>query len=74
MIDSDAERAFRELLSRPAAYAAWAQKVRLEWERANVVWFHGMKDGKAVWRSERPAAEPDPEASAGPRYAPRSTP
>lgn len=64
---SPAEQAFRDLLSRPAAYAAWANARRLEWERENVVWFHGFKDGAAIWRPERPAADPDPE-KAGPRY------
>ena len=68
---SPAERKFLELVSRPAAFAAWAREARLAWERDNVVWFHGFENGAAVWRRERPPADPDPENGAGPRYAPR---
>lgn len=68
---SPAEVAFLELLSRPAAYAVWAAGVRLEWELANVVWFHGYRNGKAVWRRNRPPRDPDPERSV--RFASRAS-
>lgn len=51
---SPAETAFRALLSRPAEYASWAAGVRRDWELENVVWFHGTRHGKPVWRRERP--------------------
>lgn len=54
---SKAEKAFIALQADPQAYAAWATKVRADWERDNVLWMHGFRDGKAVWKQGRPPAE-----------------
>lgn len=62
---SEGDRDFRDLVSNPARraeYLAWSEGVRLAWERQNVVWLHGFKDGKPVWRRERPPPEPEDEA------------
>jgi hypothetical protein len=66
---SDAELAFRRLVADRAAYAAWAAAAVLAWERDHVVWFHGYRNGVAVWRPERPPPDPDPERTT--RFAPR---
>ena len=68
---SPAEREFLELLSRPAAFAVWAADVRAQWEFDNVVWFHGYRNGKAVWLRARPPRDPDPERS--PRFESRAS-
>jgi hypothetical protein len=70
---SPAELAFRDLMSRLAAYSAWAAGVRASWEYENVVWCHGYRDGKPVWRRERPPPEAPPPkrvdaAKTAPRY------
>lgn len=81
---SPAEVDFRDMLRNPARrreYLTWSDTVRLGWERANVVWLHGYKDGKPIWRTERPPPEPDDERAPtssspvrGRRYQPvRST-
>ncbi len=64
------EEGFREMLTDPARYSAWAAKVRLAWEHENVVWLHGFAGGKPVWKRERPPPEVavDPEKTAGPRF------
>jgi hypothetical protein len=66
---SPAEREFLKLLADRAAYAAWAAATVLAWERDHVVWFHGYRNGVAVWRPERPPPDPDPERTT--RFAPR---
>lgn len=74
---SEAELDFRDLISNPERreeYLAWSEGVRLRWERANVVWLHGYKDGKAVWKRERPPPEKEDEPARtqqvkGRRYA-----
>lgn len=39
-------------------FSRFAARVRLDWERANVVWFYGTNgEGKAVWGRERPKPE-----------------
>lgn len=39
-------------------FSRWAAARRLEWERANVVWYYGTNgEGKAVWGRERPKPE-----------------
>jgi len=65
---SPAEIAFRKLLEpvkNPHSghlelsreYREWAALQRIGWERANVVWFYGFKDGKQVWGRNRPNPE-----------------
>lgn len=61
---SPAERNFLALVADRAAFAAWAAAVVLAWEREHVVWFHGYRNGAAVWLRERPPPDPDPERSA----------
>lgn len=66
---SPAEVAWLKLLQHPQAYAEHVDRVRRRWEAENVVWFHGYRNGKAIWRRERPPQEPTDEAPA--RFARR---
>jgi hypothetical protein len=55
---SPAEAEWLLLLRSPNAYAAHVDQVRRAWEAENVVWFHGYRNGKAVWKPERPPPDP----------------
>lgn len=66
---SPAERRFLALLQDPAAFAAWSEQVRLQWEREHgVEWLHS-ENGVQVWRPRLPPL--DPEHTAQFRFNPK---
>jgi hypothetical protein len=67
-----AELAFRQLIAGVVvgdrveidpAFADWSARVRLAWERENILWLQGYANGKPVWGRDRPPPEkPDRRA------------